>query len=83
MHRRPSNSSTDPILLVEVGLVLLLIGLFVILYLVPAGEGTLVPQWWVWPLLAALFFGILLLERWRTDPERRRPEVAENPDERA
>jgi hypothetical protein len=60
-NRRP----TDTLLLLEAGLVLLFIGLFLVLYFVPAGAGTLLPQWWAWPVLAGLFFGILLLERAR------------------
>jgi hypothetical protein len=55
----------DPILLIEAALVLVFLGLFLALYFVPAGEGSLLPQWWAWPILAGIFFGILLLERWR------------------
>lgn len=55
----------DPVLLLEVGLVLLLLGLFIALYWVPSSDETFVADWWVFPLLGALFFGILLLEGWR------------------
>jgi hypothetical protein len=59
------RSTTDPILLVEAGLALLLFGLFIALYLVPAEDGVAGTRWWAAPLLAALFFGILGLEGWR------------------
>lgn len=72
MNQEKSRGSTDPILLVEAGLVLLLFGLFVVLYIVPAGEGTLVPKWWAAPLLGANFFGILFLERWRRKRREKR-----------
>jgi type VI protein secretion system component VasK len=55
----------DPVLLLEVGLVLLLLGLFIALYWVPSGDASFVADWWVFPLLGGLFFGILLLEGWR------------------
>lgn len=60
-----ARSGTDRVLLLEAVLVLVLLALFLILYFVPAGEGTFEPAWWAWPLLAALFFGILGLEQWR------------------
>ena len=63
--RQDPPQTTDRTLLVEAGLVLLLFALFIGLYFVPAGRGQLVPEWWVWPVLGSLFFGILLLERWR------------------
>jgi hypothetical protein len=65
MIPRRNRKPTDALLLLEAGLVLLFIGLFLVLYFVPAGAGAFLPQWWAWPLLAGLFFGILLLERER------------------
>jgi lipopolysaccharide export LptBFGC system permease protein LptF len=65
MTQTPPRSGSDPILLVEAVLVLLLFALFIMLYFVPAGGGTLEPRWWAWPVLALLFFGILGLEHWR------------------
>jgi len=65
MNRETLPGRTDPILLLEAGLTLLLFALFIILYFQPAGTGDVVPEWWTAPLLGALFFTILLLERWR------------------
>ena len=65
MRQTPPRSGSDPILLVEAVLVLVLFALFIVLYFVPAGGGMLEPRWWAWPLLALLFFGILLLDHWR------------------
>ena len=63
---------TDRILLLEAVLALLLIALFLGLYFVPAGKPTFEPEWWAWPVLAGLFFGILLLDQWR---RKRRPKT--------
>ena len=52
-------------LLVEAVLTLAFFGLFVALYFVPAGEEPFLPRPYAWPLLAALFFGILILDHWR------------------
>jgi hypothetical protein len=65
MKHTPSRGGADRILLLEAVLALLLFALFVMLYVVPAGDSALEPEWWTWPLLAGLFFGILLLEQWR------------------
>ena len=65
MTAKPYRQRPDPVLLLEAVLVLALFVLFLVLYLVPAGSGALIPAWWAWPLLATVFFGILLLERWR------------------
>jgi peptidoglycan/LPS O-acetylase OafA/YrhL len=65
MKQTRTRSGTDRLLLLEAGLVLLLFALFVILYFVPVGEGSFAPQWWTWPLLVGLFFGILALEHRR------------------
>lgn len=55
----------DRILLLEVALGLLLLGLFVVLYLIPAESSFAERRWWSGPLLAAFFFGVLLLDAWR------------------
>ena len=65
MKQTPAGSGTDPILLLEAVLALLLFALFVMLYFVPAGTARFQPAWWAWPVLAGLFFGILLLDQWR------------------
>ena len=65
MKNTPSRGGADRILLLEAVLALLLFALFVMLYVVPAGDATLEPRWWAWPVLAVLFFGILLLDQWR------------------
>lgn len=65
MTAKPFRRRGDPILMIEVALVIALFVLFLLLYLVPAGSGVLVPAWWAWPVLAVVFFGILVLERWR------------------
>jgi hypothetical protein len=56
---------TDRILLLEVLMVLLLIALSVTLFWQPAAAGLASPQWWHWTVLAALFFGVIGLDRWR------------------
>lgn len=55
----------EPLLLIEVGLALLLFGLAVALFFVPAAQPSFVPYWWAWILLAGLFFGIVGLETYR------------------
>ena len=65
MTQNHPRGSTDRILLLEALLALVLIALFMALYFVPAGQATFEPRWWAWPLLAGLFFGILLLDQWR------------------
>ena len=65
MTQNSPRRGVDRILLLEALLALLLVALFLLLYFVPAGEPTFEPVWWAWPVLAGLFFGILLLDRWR------------------
>jgi hypothetical protein len=60
--RRPK---LDRLLLGQIALILLLIGLSLVLYVRPAGLGTLSPRWWHWLLLAGLFFGVLWLHALR------------------
>jgi peptidoglycan/LPS O-acetylase OafA/YrhL len=64
IQNRPRGGA-DRILLLEALLALILFALFLLLYFVPAGEATFEPAWWAWPVLAGLFFGILLLDQWR------------------
>jgi hypothetical protein len=56
---------TDRWMLLEVGLGLLLFGLAIYLYWIPAAREPFIPRWWSLPVLAGLFFGILWLHRWR------------------
>lgn len=63
-QRRPGRE-IDRVLLLEVGLGLLLFGLTIYLYWIPAAREPFIPRWWSLPLLAGLFFGLLWLNRWR------------------
>lgn len=65
MERPRWTAGTDLLLLLEVALVLLLLGLFVAFYLVPAEEGTVGRPWWRTPVVVGLFFLVLGLERRR------------------
>jgi hypothetical protein len=74
--RRPLNR----LLLVEIGIGLLLFGLAIYLYWIPAARAPFVPRWWSLPVLAGLFFGLLVVDRWRRrrgDVEARRAAVRE------
>jgi hypothetical protein len=73
MAETPTPRGYDPVLLLEALLVLVLIGLSIYFYIVPAGEGRLFPDWWTWPILGVLFFGILFIERWRRKRRGTRP----------
>jgi membrane protein implicated in regulation of membrane protease activity len=63
---------TDPLLLVEAALVLILFALFVFLFLLPAGRPPFVPRWWTWLLVGSAFFGVVGLDAWRRKRGRRR-----------
>ena len=65
MIQNQPRGRADRILLLEALLALILFALFMVLYFVPAGEATFEPAWWAWPVLAGLFFGILVLDQWR------------------
>lgn len=56
---------TNRYLLIEVGLILALLVLSILLYMRPAADGVLRPNWWNWPTLAVLFFAIVGLHTWR------------------
>jgi hypothetical protein len=71
MNRNVPRERTDYVLLLEWAMGLLLVGLSVALYFRPAGGPTFQPQPWAWPVLAALFFGILYLDRWRRKRRRK------------
>ena len=55
----------DPLLLWEVGIVIILLALFIVLFLLPAANAPFHPYWFSAPVLAAGFFGVLLLDRKR------------------
>ena len=65
MIEHPPRPGADWILLLEALLALVLVALFLVLYFVPASDPPFEPEWWAWPVLAALLFGILALDRWR------------------
>ena len=53
------------IVLVELGLVVLLMGLGAAIYWVPVAGSALTPRWWHAVVLAALFFLLIGLDTWR------------------
>lgn len=59
--RRP----LDRLLLLEVALGLVLFGLAVFLYWIPASREPFLPRWWSVPLLVGLFFALLAVDRMR------------------
>lgn len=63
--RSSTTGRADPLLLLEVVLVLALFGLAVALYLIPSAREPFVPHWWTPLLLGALFFGVLALDVYR------------------
>ena len=65
MERQRWTAGADLLLLLEAALVLLLLGLFIAFYLVPAEEGTVGRPWWRTPVVVGLFFVLLGLESWR------------------
>ncbi|MBW3628832.1 MAG: hypothetical protein KY464_05995 [Gemmatimonadetes bacterium] len=65
MNQTSPRGAADHVLLLEAVLVLLFFALFIMLYFVPAGGNTFRPEWWAWPVLVGLFFGILALDQWR------------------
>ena len=65
MERQRWTAGLDLLLLLEVALVLLLLGLFIAFYLVPAEEGTLGRPWWRTPVVVGLFFLVLGMEHRR------------------
>ena len=71
MNPETGSGRTDPILLLEAVLALVLFGLFILLYFRPFGLGDPTPAWWTAPLLGGLFFAILFLERWRRKKRNR------------
>ena len=57
--RTRNPQRTDPLVLLEVGLVLLLFALGTVVYWRPAGFGELHPRWWHWIVTAVLLFSIV------------------------
>lgn len=66
------TSSTDPLLLLEAALVILLIALFLFLYVVPTRTRLSDIPWWSPVLLGGLLFGLLLFHAWRRKRSQRR-----------
>lgn len=60
--RSSRAGAVDALLLVEVLLALLLFGLGVSLFLIPAASPDASPPWWIGILLAVLFFAVVFLE---------------------
>lgn len=75
-----SGRRTDPLLLWEAGLALVLVALFILLFLLPAAREPFRPRWFAGPLLAAGLFGLLVLDR-RRKRRREREELREVLDE--
>jgi hypothetical protein len=66
MNGAPRRSpGTDMVLLLEAGLVVLLLVLFLLLYVVPTQTRLRGVPWWSPVVLGALSLGILLLDAWR------------------
>ena len=63
---------SDPLLLWETGLVLVLLALFIVLFLLPASRQPFRPHWFAGPILAIGLFGVLFLDRWRRRGRNRR-----------
>ena len=75
-----SGHRTDPLLLWEVGLALVLVVLFILLFLLPAARQPFRPHWFAGPLLAGGLFGLLVLDR-RRKGRREREELRDVLDE--
>lgn len=72
MPRSMRGTQNDPVLLVEAGLLVLLIGLFIFLYIVPTERQMDGVSWWAPVLLGGLSLTVLLLDRWRRRRKYRR-----------
>jgi hypothetical protein len=68
----PRSPTSDPLLLLEAGLVVLLFILFVLLYVVPTQTRLQGLPWWSPVILGGLSLGILLLDAWRRKRRGRR-----------
>jgi hypothetical protein len=73
MNKAPRRTaSTDPLLLLEACLVILLAALFLFLYVVPTRTRLSDVPWWSPVLLGGLLFGLLLFHTWRRKRRNRR-----------
>lgn len=72
MPRSLRGSRNDPVLLLEAGLIVLLIGLFIFLYILPSAESLADVPWWAPILLGGLLFAVLLIDAWRRRRRYRR-----------
>jgi uncharacterized membrane protein len=65
---------TDPVLLAEVALIIVLFGLGIVLYWRPAAAGLAnESSWWQWMLLGVVFFAVVALEMLRRRRKVQRP----------
>lgn len=69
---RPPDRRNDPLLLVEAGLALLLLALFILLYVVPTQTGDARVSWWTPLVLGGLALVVLLLDARRRKLRHRR-----------
>ncbi len=72
MPRSMRGAQNDPVLLIEAGLVVLLIALFIFLYIVPTERRMDGVSWWAPVLLGSLSLAVLLLDAWRRRRQYRR-----------
>lgn len=66
------GTRNDPVLLIEAGLMVLLIGLFIFLYIVPTERRMNGVSWWAPVLLGGLSLTVLILDGWRRRRQYRR-----------
>lgn len=67
-----SRRRSDPVLLAEAALVILLIVLFLFLYARPSQDRLTGLSWWSPVLLGGVALGVLLVDRWRRRRRYRR-----------
>jgi hypothetical protein len=70
--RRREKGVDDPVLLVEAGLALILIALFVFLYVIPTETRLSGVRWWAPLVLGGLLFSLLALDARRRKRRSRR-----------
>ncbi|CAN5655255.1 hypothetical protein BH23GEM6_BH23GEM6_12130 [soil metagenome] len=59
------RNGMDRFLVLEIALGLLLFGLAIYLYWIPAARVPFVPRWWSFPVLGGIFFSIVWLDHLR------------------